>query len=329
MSRINPWLAPNLDAPPPRHPRGMWLNYRKLASSAYVPSRRDRMKLLGGRPHGIAIDWSLAPQQTLEFQGVCPGYGGMMQMVASSAQPEGFQVLLYDPNRKRQFTEQPIENPNMFGTASRPFFFKKLYPLEPKTPLLARVTNLSTLDNYGQIVVYVGIIDGQANFGEPVPGPGMDPVSTDYSLVSKPPWIERPAAGEPFNPAEAIVIPAIGSTSTIIEFRVPIGRSGVIKWLGNEFEGGGWINGDGNLIWQLLVNGAAVKNHERIVMSLGTVQNPRETATIRLRENDLVKFTVLNNPNGPTGGIPPAGQLVLATLSGWFYPKELDPANLW
>lgn len=325
----NPWVAPNLGAPPPRHPRGMWLNYRKLASSGYVMPRRERMKLLGGEPHGIPIEWSLAAQQTLEFQGVAPGYFLAMSLMANSRQAAGFQALLYDPFRKRQFSERPLDNPNLGGTGRQQLILRTAYPFDPKTPILARVTNLATVQNDGQIVVWGFIFPDRPNLGEPEPGKTLESEGKNYSLVEQPPWVERPASGESIDPAEAIALPAIGATATILQFRVPPGRSGVIKRLGNEVVGGGWVNGDGNLIWQILINGAAVKNFERIVMSVGTVPDPRSIAGIRLRETDLVQFTVFNNPNGPTGGVPVAGQLVLATLGGWFYPKELDPENLW
>jgi len=320
--RVNPWVAPNLNAAPPVHPRGRWLNYRKLASSGYVPNRRDRAKLLGGRPYAIVIPWQLDAQQTLEFQGVAPGYFAILELVGDSLEPEGYKLMLYDPNRKRQLTDRPIDFPNIVGDARQPFIFKKPYPLDPKTPLLATMTNLATVPNQGQVVVWGAILSGAVDLGAPAPGPGSEQSSKAYSLVSKPPWIERPASGEPFTPAESITLPAAGASAVIVEFVVPVGRSGVIKWIGNEFVGGNWVNGDGNLLWQILINGAAVKNFERIVMSLGTVQSPSEVATLRLRENDLVQFVIQNI------GVPSAGQLVLGELRGWYYPKELDPENL-
>jgi hypothetical protein len=142
--------------------------------------------------------------------------------------------------------------------------------------------------------------------------------------VSKPPWIDRPAAGEIFTPASWVVIPAIGTTRTIVQFRVPLGRSGVINRIANEaLVGGGWNNGDGNLVWQILINGAAVKNLENIISILGLVANPTVIDGIRLRENDLVQLTVRNV------AVPAAGQLIGGRLQGYFYPKELDPENLW
>jgi hypothetical protein len=324
LFRVNPWVKPNLNAPPPVHPRGRWLNYRKLASSGYVPTRRDRAKLLGGRPYGIVIPWELDAQQTLEFQGVAPGYFAMLELVGDSLEAAGYKVLLYDPTRKRQLTERPIDFPLIVGDAREPFIFKKPYALQPKTPLLCTITNLATVANQGQIVVWGAILSGAVDLGEPAPGPGMEQPSKAYSLVEKPPWIDRPASGEPFTPASWVILPAIGETATIVEFRVPTGRSGVINRIANEaLVGGGWNNGDGNLVWQILINGAAVKNLENIISVLGLVANPTVIDGIRLRENDLVQLVIRNV------GVPAAGQLIGGRLQGYFYPKELDPENLW
>ena len=322
--RINPWIAPNLGAPPPQHPRGAWLNYRKLASSGYVPNRFQRAKLLGSQPYAIVIPWALDSQQTLEFQGVAPGYFAMLEAVGDSLEAEGYQALLYDPNRKRQLTDRPLDFSNLVGDAREPFIFRTTYTLEPKTPILARITNLATAPNQGQLVIHGAILADGVLGDDPEPGPGVAETSQEYNLVSKPPWIDRPASGEPFTPAAWIALPAIGATATLVQFRVPTGRSGVINRIANEaLVGGGWNNGDGNLVWQILINAAAVKNLENIISVLGLVANPTVIDGIRLRENDLVQLVIRNV------AVPAAGQLVGGRLQGYFYPKELDPENLW
>ena len=99
--RINPWIAPNLGAPPPQHPRGAWLNYRKLASSGYVPNRFQRAKLLGSQPYAIVIPWALDSQQTLEFQGVAPGYFAMLEAVGDSLEAEGYDLHFHWSGRHK------------------------------------------------------------------------------------------------------------------------------------------------------------------------------------------------------------------------------------
>ena len=326
----NPWQRPNAGQLPPRYPLGLWLTFRQLASVAYVPVRADRAVLEGeaGEWFAAVIKWQLNPQETNEFQTIVPGIFSANMVVGSSFQPQGVQAMLFDPNRNRPFMDQPVNINNFSGTAKQPFILKKPYTFAPRTPILARIANFSTQVNRGQIVVYGKILRGDFPY-EPAPGPQMQAPSRDYQLVQEPPWVKRPASGEPFTPAAFVIIPNIGSTAVIINFTVQLGRRGVINRLANEFVGGGWTNGDGNLVWQVLINGVPVKNFENIISSLGDVKNPSVIEGIRLRENDIVQLVILNNPNGPNGGVPAAQQLVGGRLQGYFYPKDLDPENIW
>lgn len=318
----NRFTIQNFGAPAPRHRLGLWLSYRKLISSAFVPNRWLREKLHGGTPKWLAMAYSLAAQQTGQVQDVAPGNFVVLAIMATSAQPEGIQVLLYDPRRKRQLTAYPLAFPRLAGDSKHPFVLKRPYPLAPKTPFLAAITNLSTLANNGYIVVYGVILPQGVELGSPdMASDESETAPPKRTYIEKPPWIERPASAEPFTPAASVALPAIGATATIVQFTVPTGRSGAIKWIGNQFIGV-WQEGSGSLVWQLLVNGAAVRNFENIVMSLGAVNNPSEISPVRLRENDLIQLTITNV------NLPVAGQLVLGRLAGWFYPKELDPENL-
>jgi hypothetical protein len=318
----NHFVRENLGAPPPKYRLGLWLNYRKLASAAYVPNRFERAKLRNGIPCSIVIDWVLASEQTLEFRGISPGFFWIDRILTSSLLPEGARAMLYDPQRKRAFTDQPISLSNLGGDAKEPFFLKQLYPLNPNSPILARVTNLAKSINRGQIVLPGNTVSGPLP-QIPVGSEASAAAGSSRQLVEKPAWIDRPGSAEPFFPASFIVLPAVGATAPIIDFQVPQGRSGVINRIANEFVGGAWVNGDGNLIWQIVVNGSPVKNCESIVASLGTVANPSAVDPIRLHENDIVQLTIRNV------AVPAAGQLVGGRLQGYYYPKELDPENLW
>lgn len=340
----NPWIRQNLDGPPPLHELGLWLNYRKQISAGYVPSRKDRARLRDGRWHGMVIPWQVGPQQTLEFQGSSPGNFAVMALAgnidlqpdattqtgspAKIAKPNaiGYQAQIYDPVRKRQLTDQPVNFGNLVGTGLKLFILKKPYVFEPKTPVLVILSNLATIPNSGRIVLYGKILFGDvSDIGAPVPGNDPETGGPDYAPVQKPPWNERPAAGESFSPAATVALPAVGATSTIVQFTVPKGRSGVIDRIANQLlAGGGWVDGNGDLVWQIVINGVPVKNYEAIVAQLGLVQAPSEIAPIRLRENDVVKLTVTNVALGVVGG-----QLIGGRLGGWYYPKELDPVNLW
>jgi len=129
-----------------------------------------------------------------------------------------------------------------------------------------------------------------------------------------------------FDQAGDIVIPAIGVELAIISFPVPKGQNGVLKTLANVLIGGGFTDGSGAIVWRILQNGQAVRGKENMLNSLGSVANPSAIGGggfIRILENDLIQLTVLNV------SIPPAGQIVAGRLSGWFYPKDQDPAGIW
>lgn len=329
LNSLSPYVKVNEGGPPPEYFMGLRLPYRKEQSAAFVPSRADRAKLRRGIIRMIVIPYALAPQQTLEFFGVAPGNFYITQLVGSldptpGVTGIGYQAMFYDPVRRRQLTDQPVNYLNAVGDAHEPWIFKKPYLLQPNTELLARLTNLETVAISGQIVLWGYIIAGAIDQGEIQPGPGLEAVNP-FQQVQQPPWIAMPASGEIFFPAAFITIPAVGQTLPIVKFQVPAGRSGVINRLANEVVGAGggggagWVNGSGQLVWQILINGAVVKNCENIVAQLGTVAAPSEIPFIRLRENDLVQLTVTNVSINP-----PAGQRIGGRMQGWYYPKELD-----
>lgn len=342
----NPWFKASDGAPPPRHKLGTWLTYKKFASAAFVTLRRDRERLraLGGAWYGCVINWSLAGQQTLEFQTTAPGVFAALMITGDSFQPEGALALLLDPYRDRQLVDQPISFDNFCGTARKPFILRRSYRFAPLTPILAKVSNLSANPNRGQIVLWGSMLPPDTPTGDPADQADAQAQratsrASNIQQVQNPPWVDPPAGSESFSPTASVALPAIGQTAQIIgpiapqQLVVPQGRSGVIRaigiWgLGTGASGiAGWNNGDGNLIFQVMRNGVPEKNYEKITMLYGSPNVPREIRGIHMRENDVFSLTVLNNKNGPNGGVPPAGQLVGGTFDGWFYPKGLDPES--
>jgi hypothetical protein len=119
---------------------------------------------------------------------------------------------------------------------------------------------------------------------------------------------------------------AIGATVTILSFEVPPGRNGMIKAVGNNFVGGGWQEGSGNLIWRILVDGGTppgANTYHAIKGSLGNPSSPTPIAGFRIMENQLLTFVAENFT------IVPAMQLVGARLLGYTYPRELEEADIW
>jgi hypothetical protein len=132
-----------------------------------------------------------------------------------------------------------------------------------------------------------------------------------------------PPDGFAFNEVNYIAIPAIGATATIVSFKVPGGMNGVIRRVGNNFVGAGFIEGSTDLVWQIQADGQPIRNHQTILGSLGNPANPTETDPLRVYEGQVITLVVTNVR------LIVAGQLSGGRLSGFFYPLEYDSTEAW
>lgn len=138
-----------------------------------------------------------------------------------------------------------------------------------------------------------------------------------------PPWIYPPAEFQPIDLFNYINLPAIGATANIISIQIPTGNNGIITTYGNNFVGGGWVEGGGAVTWQIARDGAPVDGYDTIVGSLGSPASPtRHPAGIRVFENQVVTLSVTNV------SVVLAGQLSGGRLLGWYYPIEYEDPNL-
>lgn len=86
--------------------------------------------------------------------------------------------------------------------------------------------------------------------------------------------------------------PAPGAAAVeIIRYQVPRGMRAVLNKLAIVHVGGGFVDGSGNVIWRVLVNGAGVKGMEALTSQVGSYSQPNDTWLV-LEENDLVQVTV-------------------------------------
>ena len=155
------------------------------------------------------------------------------------------------------------------------------------------------------------------------------------AFVPKPPsvdtnglpvWLYPPAQWENVDQLNYVALPAIGADATIIQFQVPMGRNGVIQKIANNFVGGGWTEGSGQMVWRIEVDGATppgANSYQRILASLGSPANPVGISGFRIFENQVVRL-IVNNVS-----IAVAGQLVGGRLVGYLYPREYEDGNIW
>lgn len=168
-----------------------------------------------------------------------------------------------------------------------------------------------------------------ATMADPPPDPTT---GNPMDVSSVPVWIWPPSQWENIDQIAYALLPAINATVTIITYTVPAGRNGVIKKIANNFVGGGWTEGTGDLLWRIFVDGApppGATSYDSIPASLGSPASPTEIAGFRVFENQVITLVAFNNGAGPSGGVVVAGQRVGGRLMGWLYPREQEIDGLW
>lgn len=145
----------------------------------------------------------------------------------------------------------------------------------------------------------------------------VDPPSPDQmassGLVDLPPWNFPPEDSLFFDRVGVVAMPLVGVTAQIVFFAMPAGYTGIVKWLSNIFLGAGFIDGSGDLLWQILRDAQPVEDYEAITAQLGTLPIPTDTF-IPVGENMTVSITIRNV--GFLGGGASSG----GRLKGWRWP---------
>ena len=151
-------------------------------------------------------------------------------------------------------------------------------------------------------------------------------VGTQVQPVRRPLWVDPPDQWENLDQIAYAALPAIGAQAPVITFQVPLGRNGVIKKIANNLVGGGFNEGSGNVVWQILVDGApppGATSYDNILASLGSPANPVEIPGFRIYENQVLTLVVKNV------ALAVAGQLSGGRFIGYLYPREMEADSVW
>jgi hypothetical protein len=143
----------------------------------------------------------------------------------------------------------------------------------------------------------------------------------DQTKVVTSPWIEMPPDGIPFDELGWTSLAAgdpLGKTYTVLQFQVPQGNNGVIIWKGNEYLGPEFVEGTGDVVWQIWADGQPITNYQKILGSLGSPSSPSQTAPLRIYESQTITLVLINV------AIAAAGQGLGGRLAGWYYPIAYD-----
>ena len=160
---------------------------------------------------------------------------------------------------------------------------------------------------------------GLRGVSELAPSALANPGAVPAEPVQRPLWVDPPSQWENIDQLNYVALPAIGSIATILSYTVPIGRNGVIQKIANNFVGGGWVEGTGDVIWRILVDGAGIpgaNSYTNILGSLGSPGQPGENFRLpRLRESGDYGRRLQQSGRAewrhrgrwPTGGRAPGG----------------------
>ena len=138
----------------------------------------------------------------------------------------------------------------------------------------------------------------------------------DFQLA--PPWVEAPQNFLSFDEFGKVALPVSPSVdTTILSMLVPDGYDGIIKAFALNFVGGGFVQGSGDIVWRILIDGQAVRNFSNITAEKGSPEQPRPLAGgIRIFSGQLVTAVVNHASNVGLAGD------ATASFVGWFYPAK-------
>jgi hypothetical protein len=152
------------------------------------------------------------------------------------------------------------------------------------------------------------------------------PDSTRVAIAGLPLHNFKPRNWENLDQIAYAATPAVGADATIIRFQVPLGRNGVIELVACNFVGAGFVEGSGDLLWRILVDGGTppgANSYEAIPASIGSPANPVRIAGFRIYENQVLTL-IVSNVALLVGGTKCGGR-----LAGYLYPRELEEEDIW
>ena len=139
------------------------------------------------------------------------------------------------------------------------------------------------------------------------------------------PWDQEegvPPDAVPFRQTGGIVTPltAAGDVA-IFSFRVPVGYDGIILQGYNLYQGTGFVQGSGDILWRLRINNSYyVKDWGSVAFSLGGVSDPYPFSDALFITSGQTVTMLVNVPN-TSGTIQVGASRILGALMGYFLPR--------
>lgn len=143
---------------------------------------------------------------------------------------------------------------------------------------------------------------------------GKCPVTREYQ--NNAPWRIQPVAARRVQQTGTALANTLATTTALIRYVVPQGWSGVIKGIMQFYQGTGFVEGSGDIVWRLRVNSVYPIGYGDMRTTLGSTDQPNPVLDgIRVSERQVVEYSCQ-----VTGGsVDPSGRVVVG-LFGWIYP---------
>ena len=137
-------------------------------------------------------------------------------------------------------------------------------------------------------------------------------------LSTVPPWVEPPPNYQPVDEVGIATVPVAPSADTEVVFVViPVGSDGTINTYSCNYLGGGFVDGSGDLIWRITIDGQPVRNFSNIKTERGSSAQPRVIpGGLRVYSGQRVAL-VVNHPSNAALTEQTSGN-----LGGWTYPSK-------
>lgn len=120
----------------------------------------------------------------------------------------------------------------------------------------------------------------------------------------------------PFDYTSSVDLPGVGLSSTVLEFVVPKGYDAIVRRYAIVFDGGGFVQSSGDIVWRLLSDGKAVPNFENIDAERGKLDSLRELDDLVFYSGQVVTLQVIHVANAALNG------KVLGVLNGAFLSRQ-------
>ena len=147
-------------------------------------------------------------------------------------------------------------------------------------------------------------------------------------IYDSPPWISMPSQGEKFEEMFSQPLTAFqdgvgnftGLDVVLGRFVVPIGYDGALNRVVFQFNGDGFQDFSGSIVWRVLVNSRYARNLGNVKNTFGdfaTAFSVPGSDNIRLVSQQTITLLA----NIPAGS-PVSGGPVMAGCFGWYYPRR-------